>query len=292
MIIRRAKAEDFPGISKDNPSNAVALFYPQWQGAGHSPELFDGTVALWNLFSPQITSIRVPVSKQMGLTKQNEIIGLEQIKEQILTANTLLQDLHPTRIVTIGGGCDVEVAIVSYLRAIHDPFGIIWFDAHGDLNTPESSPSQLFHGMALRCLLEGTGRFGFHLPIPSISTKDIALLGVRDLDPPEKEYVRKNSIPVVPAGDVSESLPEKLVSQFKQYKKMYIHIDLDVLDPGEYRGVKCPTANGIQIKRLCSVLQDIMERWDVIGLSLVENIEIDEEKLSALEPIIQLARKF
>ena len=292
MVIRRAKAEDFSVISKDNPPNTVALFYPQWQGAGHSPELFDGTVALWNLFSPQITSIRVPVGRQMELTEQNEIIGFEQIKEQILAANTLLQDLHPTRIVTIGGGCDVEVAIVSYLRTIHDPLGIIWFDAHGDLNTPESSPSHLFHGMALRCLLEGTRRFGFHLPTPSISARDIALLGVRDLDPPEKEYIKKNNIPVVPAGDVREGFPEKMVSQFKQYEKVYVHIDLDVLDPVEYAGVKCPTANGIRIKRLCSVLQDIMERREVIGLSLVENIEIDEEKLNVLEPIIQLAKTY
>jgi len=192
--------------------------------------------------------------------------------------------------VTIGGGCDVEVAIVSYLRTIHDPLGIIWFDAHGDLNSPESSTSHLFHGMALRCLLEGTRGFIFHLPIPSISVRDIALLGVRDLDPPEEEYIEKTGITAIPIADVRKSFPEKLVSQFKQFEKVYIHIDLDVLDPVEYPGVKCPTANGIGIIRLCSILHDIMERWEVIGLILVENIEIDEKKLNLLEPIIKLAR--
>lgn len=240
-------------MSRDNSPNTVALFYPQWQGAGYSPELFDGTVALWNFFSPQIPSIAVPVGRQGELTKQNTIVGFVQIEEQLLTAHTLLQNLNPTRIMTIGGGCDVEVAVVSYLRTIHGPLGILWFDA--------------------------------------ISSKDVALLGVRDLDPPEKEYIEKTGIPVIPVSEVIESFPEKLVSQFRQFEKVYVHIDLDVLDPVEFAGVKCPTVNGVRIKQLSSVLQDIMERWDVIGLSLVENIEIDEKKLNVLEPLIQLARE-
>jgi len=278
-------------MPRDNSSNTVALFYPQWQGAGYSPELFDGTVALWNFFSPQNFSIEIPVGRQGELTKQNTIVGFGQIDEQLLTAYTLLQDLNPTRIVTIGGGCDVEVAVISHLRTIHGPLGILWFDAHGDLNMPESSPSHLFHGMALRCLLEGGRGFGFQLPIPSISSKDVALLGVRDLDLPEKEYIVKTGIPVIPVSEVIESFPEKLVSQFRQFEKVYVHIDLDVLDPVEFAGVKCPAVNGVRIKQLSSVLQDIMERWDIIGLSFVENIEIDEKKLNVLEPIIQLARE-
>lgn len=276
---------------RDNPQNTVALFYPQWQGAGYSPELFDGTVALWNFFSPQIPSLAIPVGSQNELLKQNAIVGFNQIKEQLLTAHKLLQALNPTRIVTIGGGCDVDVAVVSYLRTIHGSLGIIWFDAHGDLNTPESSPSHLFHGMALRCLLEGGRGFGFELPMPSISSRDVALLGVRDFDPPEKEYIEKIGIPIIPVSEMIESFPEKLVSQFRHFKKVYVHIDLDVLDPVEFAGVKCPTVNGVRIKHLSSVLKDIMERWDVIGLSLVENIEIDEKRLNVLEPIIQLARE-
>lgn len=129
------------------------------------------------------------------------------------------------------------------------------------------------------------------MPIPSISSKDVALLGVRDLDPPETEYIENTGIPVIAAGEMTDSFPKKLVSQLRQIEKVYVHIDLDVLDPGEFAGVKCPALNGIRIKQLSSVLQGIMERWDVIGLSLVENIEIDEKKLNVLEPIIQIARK-
>lgn len=278
-------------MPKDNLTNTVALFYPQWQGAGYAPELFDGTAALWDFFSPQSPPMMIKVDRQGDLVKQNAIVGFEQIEKQLLDTLTLLQDKKPTRVVTIGGGCDVDVAVISYLRTMYGRLGILWFDAHGDLNTPESSPSQLFHGMALRCLLEGGRGFGFQLPIPSISSKDVALLGVRDLDPPETEYIENTGIPVIAAGEMTDSFPKKLVSQLRQIEKVYVHIDLDVLDPGEFAGVKCPALNGIRIKQLSSVLQGIMERWDVIGLSLVENIEIDEKKLNVLEPIIQIARK-
>lgn len=278
-------------MTRDNLPKKAALFYPQWQGAGYSPELYEGTVALWSYFSPQMPSIEVPVDRPGELIKHNGIFGLEQIDKQLSNSYKILQDFNPSHMVTIGGGCDVEIAVISYLRAAHGPLGIFWFDAHGDLNTPDSSPSKLFHGMALRCLLEGGRGFGMQLPVPSISLQDIALLGVRDLDPPEREYIEETGIPVIAVSELMESMPEKLVSQFKQFEKVYIHIDLDVLEPVEFAGVKCPTENGVRIKQLRSVLKDIMERWDVVGLSLVENIETDKKKLSVLEPIIQLARK-
>lgn len=279
-------------MPNDDPQNSVALLYPQWQGAGNSPELFEGTVALWNFFSPKVHSIEIPVDRQRIVAQQSLFVGFEQIKEQLLKAYKLLHDVNPTRIVSIGGGCDVEVAIISHLRTVHDHFSILWFDAHGDLNTPESSPSHLFHGMALRYLLEGGKGFGFHLPMPSISSRNVALLGTRDLDPPEREYVARMDIPVISPIELKDSIPEKLDLRFRQSEKVYVHIDLDVIDPFEYPGVKCPTANGIKVDHLSSVLKDIMEHWKVIGLSFVENIEINQNKLSVLEPIIQLAREF
>lgn len=277
-------------MSKDHILNTAAILYPQWQGAGYAPELYDGTIALWNHFSSKTPDVAIPVSRQTELNEQNGIIGFAQIKEQLLNAHSMLQGLNTARFVTIGGGCDVEVAVVSCLRAMHGPLGILWFDAHGDLNMPESSPSHLFHGMALRFLLEGGSGYGFQLPISSILPGDVALLGVRDLDPPEKNYIEKMDITVVPVNELKKGLPEELISHFSPYKKIYIHIDLDVLDPVEFAGVKCPTANGLGIKQLSSILKDIMERWDVIGLSLVENIETDVKSLGVLEPIIKLAR--
>lgn len=279
-------------MAANNSPKTVALFYPQWQGAGYAPDLFHGTVALWDYFSAEIPSIMIPVERLGELNKQNDIIGFKQIDKQLFNAYKALQELNSTRIVAIGGGCDVEVAVVSCLSTMHGPMGVFWFDAHGDLNTPESSSSHLFHGMALRCLIEGGRGFGLQMPVPSISLRDIALLGVRDLDPPEKEYIENTDIMVITVDELRDSISENFVSQFRKFEKVYIHIDLDVLDPVEFAGVKCPTANGMRIKQLSSVLEDIMERWDVIGFSLVENIEIDKGKLSVLDPIIDLARKF
>ena len=60
----------------------------------------------------------------------------------------------PDKILTVGGGCGIEIPIVSYFSEKYKNLDVLWFDAHGDLNTPESSPSKYFHGMPLRFLLE------------------------------------------------------------------------------------------------------------------------------------------
>src|SRR4249919_646853 len=102
------------------------------------------------------------------------------VEEDSLIAQTLAvaSDL-PVRPLVLGGCCCSHIGAVEALSARHDRLGVIWLDAHGDLNTPETSPSGNEWGMPLRMLIDGG----------AVDACDVALVGARNLDPPEVEFI-------------------------------------------------------------------------------------------------------
>jgi arginase len=134
------------------------------------------------------------------------------VEEDTLVAQTLAvaSDL-PERPLVLGGCCCSHVGAVEGLAARHDRLGVVWLDAHGDLNTPQSSPSGNQWGMPLRMLLDGG----------AIEARVVALVGARNLDPPEVEFIAANGID----DDVERVLA--------QVSAVYVALDCDVLDPNE-----------------------------------------------------------
>ena len=122
-----------------------------------------------------------------------------------------LAAILPAKPVVLGGCCCTHVGAARGLAARVDRLGVVWIDAHGDLNTPESSPSGNLWGMPLRMLIdEGV-----------VGPADVALVGARNLDPPEVEYMARTGI--------NDSLERALAG----VDAVYVALDLDVLDPGE-----------------------------------------------------------
>ena len=134
------------------------------------------------------------------------------VHEDSLVAQTLAvaSDL-PERPLVLGGCCCSHVGAVEGLAARYDRLGVVWLDAHGDLNTPQSSPSGNQWGMPLRMLLDGG----------AVEARDVALVGARNLDPPEVEFIAAAGID----DDVGRVL--------SQVSAVYVALDCDVLDPGE-----------------------------------------------------------
>ena len=110
----------------------------------------------------------------------------------------------------LGGCCCAHVGAIRGLAARHGRLAVVWLDAHGDLNTPESSPSGNAWGMPLRLALDEG----------SVATTDVALVGARDLDPPEAAYVAEHGID----DDVGRALAGA--------DAVYVALDVDVLEPG------------------------------------------------------------
>jgi arginase len=154
------------------------------------------------------------------------------IEEQTLDAqNEALARELPARPLVLGGCCCSHVGAIRELARRHGRIGVVWLDAHGDLNTPESSPSGNEWGMPLRMLIDAG----------DVDPADVILLGARNLDPPEVEFIREAGI----RQELGE-LPDRV----------YVALDCDVIEPGQL-DVFMPEPDGIPVDRLEAVLASI-----------------------------------
>ncbi|HZS23990.1 MAG TPA: arginase family protein [Gaiellaceae bacterium] len=165
------------------------------------------------------------------------------VAEGTLHAQTLAvaSDL-PVRPLVLGGCCCAHVGAVEGLAARHERLGVIWFDAHGDLNTPESSPSGNAWGMPLRMILDGG----------AVEPAHVALVGARDLDPPEAEFIAAAGI-----GDDPAAVLDRVDC-------VYVAVDVDVLEPGELE-MFMPEPGGPTLLELEADLGRIREGGVVVG---------------------------
>ena len=151
----------------------------------------------------------------------------------------------PRRPLVLGGCCCAHVGAIRGLAARHGRLAVVWLDAHGDLNTPESSPSGNLWGMPLRTAIDEG----------SIRTDDVALVGARDLDPPERAYVAEHGID----DDLSRALDGA--------DAVYVALDLDVLEPG-LLPVFMPSPDGLELDDVERLLLEVASRRRVAGLGL------------------------
>jgi len=163
------------------------------------------------------------------------------------------------RPVVLTGDCAISLGIVAGLqRAGADP-GIVWFDAHGDVQTPETTASGYLAGMPLR-LLTGyrpeliAARLGLR-PVPE---HRIVLAGVRDLDPPEVTYLADAAIGRREVADLGD-LPEG---------PLYVHVDMDVLDAAALPGLRYPVPGGPDATQLADALRVLLATGQVAALGL------------------------
>lgn len=269
----------------------INLFAPQWQGSGKTKELFQGAQALKDYcisLNKTIQFINIPISEALDLKVENNIYGFTIIEDQLTNIKKILFKEHPDLIFSIGGGCGIEIPIVSYLTDIYHSMDIFWFDAHGDLNTPETSPSKFFHGMPLRFLLEEIPKNNISSIFNKISNRDITLIGSRDLDNAEVDYIQKEQIRIFNMESSFEILKDHVSNYLEKSlnSHAYLHIDLDVLDPKYYRNVKCPTENGLSIETLLLIIKKIREKRKIAGLSILENTELDSAKITKIEQLV------
>jgi arginase len=151
----------------------------------------------------------------------------------------------PRRPLVLGGCCCAHVGAIRGLEARYGRLAVVWLDAHGDLNTPASSPSGNAWGMPLRLALEEG----------SVATTDVALVGARDLDPPEAAYVAEHGID----DDLGRAL--------EGADAVYVALDVDVLEPGIVPSFM-PVPGGPGGEEVEAILRDVASRAHVAGMGL------------------------
>ena len=170
----------------------------------------------------------------------------------------------PARPLVLGGCCCAHIGAVEGLGARHGRLGVVWLDAHGDLNTPESSPSGNEWGMPLRMLIDGG----------AVSAEDVALVGARNLDPPEEEFIETSGLHR-DAGRVPAALED--------VQAVYVALDADVLDPGAGVTVFMPEPDGLSLSEVEELLRVVVAsdgRLAGAGLTGLRGKEADAASLT------------
>ena len=184
--------------------------------------------------------------------------------------------------VVVSGDCFAALGVVAGLQAAGQTVGIVWFDAHGDVQTPETTASGYLAGMPLR-LLTGyrpeliAGRLGLR-PVPE---EHIVLAGARDLDPPEVRYLATSAIRQRDVADLAAADLPGL--------PLYVHVDLDVLDPVDAPGLRFPTPGGPSAGQLAGALRMLLATGRVAAVTLGCTWYPGHAAASRLSPVLSQA---
>ena len=196
--------------------------------------------------------------------------------------------------LVLGGDHSVAVGTVSgmshCLRTKKLSLGLIWIDAHADMNTPESSASGNVHGMPLACCIgqgprELTRIFGY---APKVDPSRVALVGVREVDQLEKPHVRDSGIRAFTMRDIDErGLPAIMKEAIRIVSDgtagFHVSLDMDAVDPREAPGVGTPVRGGITYREAHLAMELICDSRHMTSLEVVEvNPVIDEANRTAV----------
>lgn len=248
----------------------VVLEVAQWQGSGAATagRLRGGAAWLAELI-PGDRRRTVALDAGAG-TSRAGVRNADVLERHLQAVREALADVPPgDTTVTIGGDCGVDLAPVeAALSVFGDRLAVVWFDAHADLNTPESSPSGAFHGMVLRALI-GDGPEGLR-PARSLSPDRVVLAGARSMDPGERDLVDRRGMRHLGVEQLSRPGPLLAAVRATGAEAVYVHIDLDVLDPEIFPAVGTPEPGGLSVEDLLGAVRALTEEFALAGIALTE----------------------
>jgi arginase len=187
--------------------------------------------------------------------------------------------------LVLGGDHSVALgSLVGMAQSRGGPGGVVWIDAHGDLNTPETSPSGNVHGMVLAAALDRAGaafrRAGW--PLPAVVPGKIALVGVRSLDEGERELLRTLGAKVFTMSEIDRIGVEPCMREALAHAAgaafLHVSFDMDVVDPDQAPGVGTPVKGGLSYREAHLAMETVAESGLLDSLDVVEvNPILDRE---------------
>ncbi|MCT9818679.1 arginase family protein [Microbacterium sp. W1N] len=239
------------------------LVVPQWQGSP-SPRammLVDGAEAIaGDLPRSATTRIEVPAEAGEPLdTGIRRFSALSRVRDAV--AEALAGSDEPA--IAVGGDCAVAVSAVAHAAARHPSLAVVWLDAHADLHSPDTSPSGALAGMALRALFD-EGPFAQ----AAVGAERVVLAGSREFDDAEWDLVAAGRVRHVAADAFAD--PRVLVDAALATgaDAVYVHVDLDVIDPADLAGLALPVPFGVPAGQLIAALGALRERMPLVGASI------------------------
>ncbi|SEA56763.1 arginase [Desulfuromusa kysingii] len=187
----------------------------------------------------------------------------------------------------LGGDHSLAIGTIGGVSA-QDRVGVIWVDAHGDANSPATSPTGNIHGMPIATLLgEGypelinIGRAGAKL-----SGQDIVMIGIRDLDGAERDWLKQSGVKVYTMRDLDErgmgSVTREALDFLHGHTRIHVSLDMDALDPNIVPGVGTPSSGGLSYREAQLLMEIIADSGKLTSADIVEiNPILDHENCTA-----------
>ena len=194
--------------------------------------------------------------------------------------------------LVLGGDHSVALGTLGGLAAAHGPGGVLWLDAHADINTPETSPSGNVHGMPLAAVLGLAGK-GFESPawpLPAVDPERVVLVGTRQLDEGERRLLRETGVRVFTMSEIDrigiERALREALARLAGARFVHVSLDLDVLDPEVAPGVGTPVRGGLTYREAHLALELVAESGLAGSLEVVEvNPILDRANTTALTAV-------
>lgn len=240
---------------------------PQWQGSASSRamQLVDGAEAIaGDLPRSACTRIDVPLEAgdELG-TGVSRASALLQVRRALDAALSGVDE----PVLTVGGDDSVAVAAIGHAAARHERLAVVWAGARPCLHSPLTSPTHAFGGMALRAAL-GEGPEGLRLPEGTVLPADVVLAGPRDLDDAEQGYIDGYRIRTVSVDQLRDADALAAAVRATLADAVYVHVDVDVLDPSEMPGVASASPFGTTLPVLLAALARLRADVPLAGASL------------------------
>jgi arginase len=229
----------------------------------------------------------IPINRPSKIEGDGKLKNLKQVIE----ANETLAKMVDTEIskdrfpVILGGDHSIAIGSLAGISKHYNNLGVIWYDAHGDLNTSETSPSGNIHGMPLAASLglgheQLTNLYGYS---PKVKPENIIIIGARSLDPGERELIREMGIKVYTMHEIDRMGMPKVMEETIEFLKantdgVHLSLDLDGLDPTEAPGVGTPVIGGMTYRESHLAMEMLSESDLLTSLEVVEVNPILDEK--------------
>ncbi|MCR1872549.1 arginase [Mammaliicoccus lentus] len=225
---------------------------------------------------------------------KSEQKGLRNLEEVIAFSNNLYESVNETVEkghfpLILGGDHSLSIGSIAGISKHYENLGVIWYDAHGDLNTLESSPSGNIHGMPLRALIgegdEALTNIGGYKN--KVKPENVVLIGMRDLDEGEKKYIKEAGILTYTMADIDRLGMGQVISETIEYLKdktdgIHLSLDVDALDPVETPGTGTIVPGGATYRESHLAMEMLHESKLIVSADLVEvNPLIDEYNKTA-----------
>jgi arginase len=229
-------------------------------------------------------NVLVPVREQRDVQAQQWIEGagggLRHLPAVVAACQSIYEVSQsccgtPEVPLFLGGDHSIAIGTVSG-TACAGPLGLIWIDAHGDFNTPETSPSGNIHGMPVAALI-GRGHpelVDLGHPGPKLRPQEIAMIGIRDLDPPERDALVATGIHVYTMRDIDElgmaMVARRALSHLNHLSRIHVSLDMDAIDPDAAPGVGTPVPGGLSYREAHLLMEILAESGKVASIDVVE----------------------